>query len=390
MIKPRTALLVGSSFSAAPILFALKKYGLHVSVCGKHEKDPCHEIADASYFIDYSDASKLEELVGSGKFDFLIPSCNDSSYMSCARFAEKFGFPGFDGFETASILHTKNKFRALTETLRIPAPRYAALSQRDVFDAPALSFPLLVKPVDSFSGRGMSRVSTGDELELAVKLARDCSPTSEVIVEEFVEGTLHSHSAFLFDGRIAFDFFVDEFCTSYPYQVNCSNHPSVLDEVLRNQVRKAICVIAKSVDLADGLIHTQFLAKGSQVWIIETMRRCPGDLYGSLVTKSTGVNYADLFVRSFIAEPLPPSLEASCELPFGRHTISSDKLIAAFSFSQSIPATEVDVVPLKISGHTLHPAPYDKMAILFAHFESYEKMKVFTPRMKDFVEIKAL
>lgn len=390
MIKPRTALLVGSSFSAAPILFALKKYGLHVSVCGKYEADPCHKIADASYFIDYSDFTKLEDLVASENFDFLIPSCNDSSYMSCAKFAEQREFFGFDGYETASILHTKNKFRRLTERLKILAPRYAVLSKTDVFDARAFSFPFIVKPVDSFSGRGMNKVSTVGELEHAINLARECSSTSEVLVEEFIEGTLHSHSAFISDGRIAFDFFVDEFCTTYPYQVNCSNHPSMLDEDLRKQVREAICTIVKSLDLADGLIHTQFLTRESKVWIIETMRRCPGDLYGSLITKSTGIDYADLFVRSFIAEPLPSSLEASRVLPIGRHTISNDKPISIFSFSHSIPASEVDVVPLKSSGHVLHPAPYDKLAILFSRFESCEAMKAVTPRMKDYVEIKAL
>jgi formate-dependent phosphoribosylglycinamide formyltransferase (GAR transformylase) len=73
----KKALLVGSSFSAAPILFALKKYGIKVSVCGKAENDPCHQYADGSFYIDYSRPDKLMAILESNKFDFLVPTCND-------------------------------------------------------------------------------------------------------------------------------------------------------------------------------------------------------------------------------------------------------------------------------------------------------------------------
>ena len=54
-----TALLVGSSFSAIPLFFALKRRGLRVEVCGNLPGDPCHQYADASHAIDYSDREAL-------------------------------------------------------------------------------------------------------------------------------------------------------------------------------------------------------------------------------------------------------------------------------------------------------------------------------------------
>ena len=56
----KKVLLVGSSFSAMPLLEELKKRAFHISVCGKYRTDPCHYYADNSFFVDYS---KKEELL---------------------------------------------------------------------------------------------------------------------------------------------------------------------------------------------------------------------------------------------------------------------------------------------------------------------------------------
>ena len=380
-------LLVGSSFSAAPLYFALKKYGFHVSVCGNIETDPCHQYADTSYFLDYSQPENLIEVVESGEFDFLVPSCNDYSYMSCARIASNFKFPGFDEFEVAKTLHTKNAFRAITADLGLPAPGFVELREGQTVDSGLLHYPIMVKPIDSFSGRGMSKVAIPNLLSKAVHDARQASRSGNVVLEEFIDGSLHSHSAWLQEGCVALDFFVDEFCTVYPYQVNCSNHPSSLPLEIRNNVRSSINRIASKMNLADGLIHTQFMVSGNDLWIIETMRRCPGDLYGTLVARSTGIDYADLFVRPFLGKGLPEQLPEIESQPYGRHTVSVDQSLVYFSFSNSIPAEQVDIVPLKGSGEMLHPAPFDKLGVLFAKFRDRETMLSTTPRLAEFVAI---
>jgi biotin carboxylase len=254
----KRALLVGSSFSAAPIFFLLKKRGLHVSVCGSLRADPCHQYADASFYIDYSDREALLSLVEAESFDFIVPTCNDYSYMSCAWFARRLGYPGFDDFEVAAIIHTKNEFRRITQQYGIPAPRSHRQQVDKSIDSSGLKYPLLVKPIDSFSGRGVTKVKDVSELDAAVDAARTASRSGEIVLEEFVDGALHSHSAFIQRREIVADFFVDEFCTVYPYQVDCSNHPSRLRSAIQGAVRATIAKLVKQLDLQDGLLHSVF------------------------------------------------------------------------------------------------------------------------------------
>lgn len=329
-------------------------------------------------------------LVKSEKFDYIVPTCNDYSYMSCAWFANQLGYLGFDNLDVATIIHTKSEFRRITQQHGIPAP----LAVRHKLDTPLdisnLTYPLLVKPIDSFSGRGVTKVQDISQLDAAVDTALKASRSREIVLEEFVDGSLHSHSAFIQNSKIITDFFVDEFCTVYPYQVDCSNHPSRLTTALQGLVRATITRLIQQLDLQDGLLHTQFIVKNDNYWIIECMRRCPGDLFGSLIERSTAIPYIDYFVRPFLGEVILPETKKVAHKPIGRHTISVRKPLSNYTFSQCIPSTKVHITPLKNSGECLKAAPFDKLAILFAEYPDESTMLELTSRLADFVSIESL
>lgn len=389
MMKKR-ALLIGSSFSAAPILFRLRQRGLQVAVCGSLPSDPCHQYGDASHYIDYSNREALLALVSEERFDYIVPTCNDYSYMSGAWVAGQLGYPGFDRYDVAEKLHTKNGFRHVTQALGTPAPKAIWSKSGESLVLPDSSYPVLVKPVDSFSGRGVTKVSDADGLQLALEQAWASSRSGDAVVESFVNGELHSHSAFIQDGRIATDFFVDEFCSVYPYQVDCSNHPSRLSEGIRAGVRAAMGDLIARLELTNGLLHTQFICDGSQFWIIECMRRCPGDLYGGLIERSLGIDYTDLFVQAFVGESIQAVSSRGEPDLVGRHTISVDRERVFQSFSCDFPGNGVQIVPLKGSGERLREAPFDKLAIAFFNFRSVDDMLTETPKLKDYVRIQGL
>lgn len=384
----KKVLLTGTSYSAAPILFSLRQRGDYdVAVCGSLPNDPCHIYADHSYLTDYSQRELLVDLVQKEKIDYLCPSCNDYSYLSCAWVAEQCGLPGYDPYETSIIIHNKKEFRKFAERHGIPIPKATQASLARKTDLAHLKFPLLAKPVDSFSGRGINKIFSNDQLDAAIKLAIENSLAQEAVLEEFVSGTLHSHSAFINKGKIGYDIFIDEFCTVYPYQVNCSNSPTSLSEAIQLKVRECIAEIVAILDLNDGLLHTQFITNGKDFWLIECMRRCPGDLYYKMVELSTGVDGIDLFIRPFLKERLPQSINCSSMNYWARHTISISEPLVVFSFAHTIPAQEVQIVPLKNSGEVLDKAPYDKLAIIFARFPNFQELVKHTQRLSEYITI---
>ena len=234
-------LLIGSSFSAVPMLVDLKRRGASVTVIGKYKDDPCHLYADHSVFADYSDPEALLRVCRDYGFDYMVPSCNDYAYISASFVADKLGLPGFDKPEITATLHTKDKFRHFCQEIGVRVPKtYGEVSAGQQNLSEEIQGSVLVKPVDSFSGRGVQRVYHGQDMPAAITVALSMSRDARAIVEEFVDGALHSHTAFIANGQVVWHDFVDEFCEVYPYQVDSSCYPSRLSPTLRSAVHESM------------------------------------------------------------------------------------------------------------------------------------------------------
>jgi biotin carboxylase len=382
----KKAFLVGSSFSAAPLFFALKKRGYHVSVCGGYQHDPLHQYADESVYLNYANEQMLAEHIDSQHYDAIVPTCNDYGYLSASWVTQQIGrFSGFDNSEVTKILHHKQSFRSFCQSNHIRVPKTFELS--DLISLKKLTSSLIIKPVDSFSGKGVSVIHHLVDLMPAVDQAKQVSRSSSFVIEEFIDGTLHSHSAFIQQGKIITEFFVDEFCTVYPYQVNCSSL-SFLTESIKQAVSAEIQKLIDSLHIVDGLLHTQFMVQDKNYWLIECMRRCPGDLYGKLIQLSTGFDYADAYITPFVQKELSYTpFVMDHIIPFSRHTISATTHCVFESFENNIPAVQHSTIPLKNSGEKLDAAPHDKVGILFSRFYSQDDLMRHTPLLDRYIKI---
>ena len=382
--KP-TVLLCDGAFSAVPVLFALRDAGFRVAVCGSRPADPGHGLADLSLVIDYGDRDLLLRTVRSEGIDFLVPGCTDVSYLSCAWVAEQLHFPGYDPLDSTTTINRKDKFRELCRAERFPTPR-SVLSPSEVSN---LRFPILVKPSDSFSGKGIVKVNSPAELSQGIEAASAQTDTGSLVFEEFVDGKLYSHSAFLREGRIIADFFVREYCTVHPYQVNSSHLCIDLGPDIIEGLRQWLEAFASVLDLADGLVHTQFISERMGFHLIEVTRRCPGDLYALLIEKSTGVDYAGMYAAAFCGLDLQ-EVRNSRELRFfSRHTVSVDRDCVFFASHITVPDAKVSFIPLKRTGESLRAAPMDRAGIYFIEHSSVTQMKEITPKLKNYVTVES-
>ena len=382
----KNILLCDANFCVLPILHAIKNRNYNLSVIGSKLDDPAHFLADKSVNINYSDVELLYSHVLKNKYDGIVPGCNDRSYMSLAYIAEKMNFPGFDNFETVLTIHHKDRFRIFAQEQNYPIPK----AINSIEKIKSINFPVLVKPVDSFSGKGINRANTIDELQKYWIEAEKFSHSGLVVAEEFVEGNLYSHSAFIKNKKIVVDFFVNEYCTVYPYQVNSSNISTSLNLKIQDELRGWTEKFAEDLDLCDGLIHTQFISNNDEFYLIEIARRCPGDLYSQLIQKSTGVNYTDLYSMPFCGLELPDHIEKKETKYISRHTASLDEKCIFISSSLNIDSVTTQNVQLKYSGEEMKAAPFGKSGIYFVEHKSAEEMETLTEKMKEFVVIEKL
>ncbi len=371
-------LLVDTSFSSGPIYQFLINSGHNVAVVGNNPNDTLAKSAETYVHLDYSDVDKLRNLISDRRIDYLVPGCNDLSYMVCSQINDEERFPGIDSLETAEIINNKEKFRAFADQHMLPTPR--VLIKEEI----GTRWPVIVKPVDAFSGRGVTIIQENnrDEVNNILNRARQASRTNTCIVEDYVEGQLFSHTAFIQSGQILLDYIVEEHGTANPFVVDTSRVINDFPVAILEKIRADIKLIASKLLFQDGLVHTQFIQNENQYWLIEITRRCPGDLYSQLIELSTGFNYAENYTRPFIGLQLKLPHKKHHKWIM-RHTVSQPSQCIFGALSIKLPLMIQKLVPICLAGDILRPSPYGRVAILFCEEETEARLnEIFSATLK--------
>ncbi len=371
-------LLVDTNFSSGPIYNFLVQVGHKVTVIGGKPNDALAKSVDNYVNLDYSNIEKTRQLIDELNIEYLVPGCNDLSYLICAEINNDGRFPGIDALETAEIIYNKKKFRAFSAAHGLPSPR--VLAEHEI----GTRWPVIVKPIDAFSGRGVTiiRENNKDELAWAIVHARQASRTSACIVEDYVEGQLYSHTAFIQDGNIIVDHIVEEHSTANPFVVDTSRVLYDFPELMLDGIRTNINFLASKLNLQDGLVHTQFISDGSHYWFIEITRRCPGDLYSQLIELSTGLHYAENYARPFIKMSFEIKIENTKKWVM-RHTLTQPIECTLGYIEFNLPLRLIKWVPISLTGDRLQASPYGRIGIMFAEEPSEQMLnKTFTAALE--------
>lgn len=353
-------LLVDTNFSSGPIYQFLREAGHNVAVIGGNPRDALAKSVENYINLDYSDIEKTKQVIADRNIDYLVPGCNDRSYLICAEINSNGRFPGIDSLTAAEIINNKDKFRAFADEQGLPTPK--VLTEDEI----GTRWPVIVKPVDAFSGRGVTIVheDNKDEMTKALVSARQASRTGVCIVEDYIEGQLYSHSAFLQSGKIVDDYIVEEHGTVNPFVVDTSRVLYDFSESMLASIRSNIHLLASRLNLQDGLVHTQFISDGRNYWLIEITRRCPGDLYSQLIEFSTGFAYAENYARPFICMPFKAQQNKVRHWVM-RHTLTQSIEYTLGSIMFNFPLRIIKWVPISQTGDWLPPSPYGRIGVLF-------------------------
>ena len=300
------ALILNCSHSEMHLCYALKNRGYEVISSGSHTVHGSCEYIDSHYQIDYRNLPEIIKLADKQHVDFIVSAANDFAVMTAAKASNVIGLRGYDEPEKIEIIHHKDKFKEFLEKHSFPTPKtwfkgnIKELQQK--WHSIKSNIPekqlLIFKPVDQGSGNGMIIVDKEVNIEKLEQKLIDVSYSKQCVIEDFIEGTLHSASVFIKNSEIYHTFMVDEFLKSDMLLVNKSRYPSNLCNKIKQQIAELTVKLTKLLRLKDGLFHHQFIMSENKFYLLETTRRNPGDMFGRKITLKDKINYHDLILET--------------------------------------------------------------------------------------------
>lgn len=384
-------LIAGGGYADIPLIQAAKSLGFYVITSGNRADDLGHPYADECCLEDFSDTQAMLKLAKSLRIDAICACCNDFSALSAAYVAEQMGLPGHDAYETAQIIHHKDRYRRFALKHGILSPRAEGFESVETALGALhqFRFPIIVKPVDLTGGKGISTLSRDGDVKAALEAAFQLSRVKRVVVEEFIEGDRHGLSTFIREGRVVFHFSDDEYYYQNPYLVSAASTPGRVPSSAIEKLRTIAEKIAALLSLKTGIFHVQYiLCKGEPV-ITEICRRAPGDLYIRFVQHATGIDYPSWIVRAAAGLDCSGLVQADPNGYFTRHCVMTSRVgqVRDVIFDRSIRDNVIDQLMWWKAGDTVEDFLVQKFGIVFLQFGSMAEMSQKTEKMQDLIRV---
>ena len=187
-LNGKKLLIMGANPETIPLVELANEMGIKTYVTSNRPDDPAKQFAYKSCDVDGMDVPGLVALAREEKIDGILVGVADILVPAYCKACNALGFHCYASQEIVDVFSYKDVFKATCERYGIHGiPEYYLDAELRREDLDKIKYPVMVKPVDSCSGMGMTVCFSEDELAPAVEKALDASKVKRFIVERYMQ-----------------------------------------------------------------------------------------------------------------------------------------------------------------------------------------------------------
>ncbi len=305
------ALVLCGGIPQAELLRQLKARGITTILADMNEKVSARKYADVFYPISTFDVEGLKEVALKENVDFIITVCADQVLEVVARISEELGLPCYIDHKTAVDVSNKAYMKKKFVEAGVPTSKHVIMKTLDKNMLEGLEYPLIVKPVDSYSSRGVRKVASYEDLVPAFEEAVKISRTDTAVVEEFVEGEEITVDVYVEDGvaHVLGASVSDKISGNDKFVINRTRHPALTNEKIKNDIADTAQKIATAFGLENSPMLIQLISDGNRISVLEFCARTGGGIKFRLIKKFSDFDVVSAVIDLTLGEK--PHVDAS-------------------------------------------------------------------------------
>ncbi len=188
-LSGKKLLVLGANPETAGFVIKAREMGVFTIVTDYDPHAWAKKHASKSYNIDASDVEALYQMAIDEQVDGVMVGVAEALLPAYEQLCARLGVPCFGTSKLFELLTNKSKFKSACREHDVPVVKEYALSANPTNDEIAnIPLPVVVKPVDNRSSRGISVCRTERELASGVEKALDYSKSKRLIVEKYMTG----------------------------------------------------------------------------------------------------------------------------------------------------------------------------------------------------------
>ena len=284
------ALVLAGGFPQIALINELKNRNIETVLADYYENPVAKPYADKFYRVSTLDLEGITEVARNEKVDFLITACTDQALNTVACVSEKLGLPCYVDYQTALNVTNKQYMKKVFNEFGVPTAKHVVMGELDEQRLNGMCYPLIVKPVDCNSSKGVKKVENIEELKIAFAKAVEYSRTDTAIVEEFIEGEELSVDVYVEEGtaHVLSVSSLDKIANNDKFVIFRGRYSADVVDKVHDLVQGIAQQIADAFGLRNSPMLIQMITDGKRAFVLEFSARTGGGVKFRLVKKASG------------------------------------------------------------------------------------------------------
>ncbi len=290
-------LFLGIDTTTKYVLQYARSIGVYTIISDKYPADsnPVKKLADENWQIDIKDLDKLENACREKG----VTGVYNGTHDICLDYVRALSLRLFGEFYASDraweCSRDKLEFKKECMLAGLNAPKSTNLSGSPSDNGQGgLSFPLIVKPADSFASQGISICRDPEELKTGIESACVASPKKKVVIEEHITGDEYGVGYIFHQGKAS----LIEFTRLYKYKVDNVSRSvfarhSVPDDIRREymaSVHDKVLKLFRNIRAENGGGFIQMIYRDHTFYLLEFGYRLDG--VGSWMTRKLTIGFS--------------------------------------------------------------------------------------------------
>lgn len=300
------AIVLGGGHDQVRLIQILRGRGIEIVLIDYLDNPPGKALSNKHYKTSTLDVEKVYEVAKDEGASLIASSCNDPVLPIISAVSEKLNLSTPLTYSTAKRVTNKKLMKEIFISGGILTPRYKEATP-DTWKAQIkhLSFPLITKPADGTSSRGVARIYKYEDAEKLILNALAQSREGSAIIEEYIEGIELTADFYVLDRNpiLLMCSELKKFSnrsggTSF-YQAIC---PAPISDSVAHLLIDICSKIISAFELDNTPLFIQCIVRENDIYVIEFGARIGGGQKYKFIERVTSFDIMDAYVKSLLGE----------------------------------------------------------------------------------------
>ncbi|MDD3141478.1 MAG: ATP-grasp domain-containing protein [Lachnospiraceae bacterium] len=176
-------LILGANPETVSLIKKAKEMGLYTIVTDYNPDAYAKKFADQAINIDAMNVDALEQFARNNQVSAVAVGVAEALLPAYCELCERLGLPCYSTKDKFEIMVRKDYFKAQCRNYNVPTIREYSIEDKE-----KIIYPVIVKPVDSCSSKGIKICHNPMELNQAIEYALKFSRSGKYLIEEYMSG----------------------------------------------------------------------------------------------------------------------------------------------------------------------------------------------------------